>query len=484
MSSTSFLGSNNTNIMYMQYNSGYIGIGAYDPSVKLDVAGDIYGRSNMRVGGIVSLCNLVNVANTSTFGSNMVVNGIANFSNIVNVLTTSFHGGVATFSNNMVFARNGSVTVSTSNNNLGISKVAPEEKLDVVGKIQTSSQFLAPLSDSSNLPGYTFTANSNTGMFNANTNMLGFSTGGSERVRIDDNGYMGIGVSNPTVMLDLLGDGLVRGTFSVSNVATFSSNVTIKGELNVQSVTVSNVYVYSTETNQSNLRVTGPVTFESTLNVSNITSFSSNVFVNSDFVVRGGSTYSNDVLMLTNNTVRGITSFSNLVRMGSNNGVVEFSASNGLLGVNLNGVVPRADLDISNGNILSKNLQRLSKHIETSNPLAVTINWDNDYNANNLYYIVADVYQSIANGDHAGFRNQRIGIALSNSSVAWTQAIQVFGSSNAYTTLDLSVASTTSKSITLQSSTNWTETGSYAHGVNVDIVHFPYTSNIGNIYLT
>ncbi len=266
MTSTSFMGSNNTNIMHMQYDSGYIGLGAYDPSVKLDVAGDILGRSNLRMEGKVSLCNSMNVANTSTFGSNMVVDGVANFSNVVNILNKSFHDDISTFSNSIVIAKNGSVTVSTSNNNLGISQVSPEEKLDVMGKIQTSLQFLAPLSNTPNLPGYTFTANSNTGMFNANINMLGFATAGSERVRIDNNGLVGIGISNPTAMLDLSGDGLVRGTLSVSNVASFSSNVIIQGELNVKS----------------------PVTFESILNVSNITNFSSNVYVNNDCIVRGG----------------------------------------------------------------------------------------------------------------------------------------------------------------------------------------------------
>lgn len=401
MSSTSFLGSNNKNIMYMQYDTGYIGIGAYDPVAKLDIAGDTKMRSNVQIMGVL------------------------------------------TNSNNVVMANNGgSVVINTSSNNLGISTATPVEKVDVTGKVQASSQFLA--STSTTVPGYSFTANSNTGMFRPATNTLGFMTAGAQQLTIDGTGNIGMGVNNPSYPLEVAGDTFLRNRLTVANSAMFQSNVTIMGQLNVSNVTyiTSNVFIYSTETVQNTLSV------------------------KSDF------------------NAAGIASFSNLVRLGSNNGYVEMSQSNNLLGINLTGVAPRADLDISNGNILSKNIQRLSKSADNSNPLALTINWDNAYSSANTYHIVADVYQSIANGDYAGFRNQRIGVGVSNALISWVKNIEVFGSSNAYTTLDLAVSANTNKSVTLQSSTNWGAPGAYTHGLNVDIVHFPYSSNIGNLYLT
>ncbi len=401
MSSTSFLGSSNKNIMFMQYDTGYIGVGAYDPTAKLDIAGDSRMRSNVQIHG---------------------------------VLTTS---------NNIIMANNGGeITINTSSNNLGISTSTPVEKVDVTGKIQASSQFLA--STSSTIPGYSFTANSNTGMFRPATDTLGFMTAGNQQLTIDSNGNIGMGVPNPSYPLEVAGDTFLRNRLTVGNSTMFQSNVTIMGQLNVSNVTyiTSNVFIYSTETIQDNLGVTEDL------------------------------------------HVGGIATFSNLVRLGSNNGYIEMSQSNNLLGINLTGVAPRADLDISNGNILSRNIQRLSKSSDNSNPIDLTINWDNAFSNANTYHIVADVYQTIANGDEAGFRNQRIGVGVSNNNISWVKNIEVFGSSNAYTSLDLSVSGSTNKSVTLQSSTNWTAPGDYTHGVNIDIVHFPYSSNIGNLYLS
>lgn len=426
MSSTSFLGSNNKNIMFMHYDTGHVGVGAYNPACKLDVAGDTTVRSNLAALGTVA------------------VSGVASFSNVVNMLTT------ATFSNTIVMgSNNGSVFLATSNNYLGVLTAAPTEALDVTGKVKASSQFLAPITDSETLPGFTFSDDSNTGMFHLSNDTLGFTTAGVGRVYITDSGLVGVGTSNPGYTLDVRGD------------ACFTGDLTVAGQLSVSNVTYiySNIYVYSSETIQSNLTVSGYV------GVSNIATFSSNVTI------------------IGNTQATGIATFSNLVRMGSNSGTVELSTSNSLLGINLSGA-PRAHLDISNGNILSRNIQRLSKSADNSNPLSITINWDKGYSNADLYFIVADVYQTIANGPDAGFRTQRIGVGVSNSTLAWTQAVQVFGSSNAYPTLDLVASANTSNSITLQSSTSWATTGDCSHGLNVDVVHFPYTPNIGNLYLS
>lgn len=404
MSSTSFLGSNNNNIIYMQYDNSYIGVGCYDPTVKMEVAGDVQMRSNMRVYGAASFSNVI------TLGSN-----------------------------------NANVTLSTSNANLGVSVAAPIEKLDVGGKVQTSVQFLAPQTDDSNMPGFTFSGNSNTGMFHAATNSLGFTTAGSERVRIDASGNIGIALSNPSATLDVAGTTLLR------------SNVTILGSLSVSNVTyvTSNVFIYSSET------------------------------VNNNLTVGDSFTACNQARLLSSAYIAGPATFSNILVLGSNNGQVLLGASNGMLGINLsNTVAPRADLDISNGNILARNFQKLSKTFDNSNPIAITINWDNAFSNNNLYHVVADVYQSIANADQAGFRTQRVSVGVSNSVIQWVRNADMYGSSTAYQTLNLGVQSVTSRSITLLSSTNWTAPGSYLHGMNVNVVNFPVTNSIGNLYLS
>ena len=85
--------------------------------------------------------------------------------------------------------------------------------LTVAGDIKITgfnSRFNAGIDGSATNP--TFVVNdSDTGLFRAGDNSLGFTTGGSEAVRIDSNGNVGIGKSSPNGKLDVDGLSILGG---------------------------------------------------------------------------------------------------------------------------------------------------------------------------------------------------------------------------------------------------------------------------------
>ena len=68
-------------------------------------------------------------------------------------------------------------------------------------------------------PSYSFTSDSNTGMFSAGTDQLGFSTAGTQRVTIKADGDVGIGTTTPTQILTV-------NAGTTNNVALFESTDT------------------------------------------------------------------------------------------------------------------------------------------------------------------------------------------------------------------------------------------------------------------
>jgi hypothetical protein len=113
-----------------------------------------------------------------------------------------------------------------ANGNVGIADINPTEKLVVNGNIAisgTNGSFIASIGDASphNDPVYTFTGDTDTGMFRAATNQLGFSTSGNEAMRIIANGNVGIGITNPGAMF------VVDGTVRFSDLTTGTSNLAV-----------------------------------------------------------------------------------------------------------------------------------------------------------------------------------------------------------------------------------------------------------------
>jgi len=87
---------------------------------------------------------------------------------------------------------------------LGIGTSSPSAKLDVSGAIRSTDRISADGTEAA--PAFRFTTDSNTGMFPpSGGDAIGFSTGGSERMRIDSSGNVGIGTNSPNDKLTVSG---------------------------------------------------------------------------------------------------------------------------------------------------------------------------------------------------------------------------------------------------------------------------------------
>ena len=166
--------------------------------------------------------------------------GTANPSYLLDVSGTSRHSGKALFSdgafNNpgISFANNPSTGFYNNGGHLGFSvngglkaTLYPSSLAFNAGGAGPQIYFTG--GDAAN-PSYAFNSDSDTGMFNPNSsggsNELAFSTSGVERVRIASGGQVGIGVSDPTVKLQVASTANLISAFqNVSGTETTSLNV-------------------------------------------------------------------------------------------------------------------------------------------------------------------------------------------------------------------------------------------------------------------
>ncbi|MBL19193.1 MAG: hypothetical protein CMC82_05120, partial [Flavobacteriaceae bacterium] len=111
-----------------------------------------------------------------------------------------------------------SLTVLTINSsgNAGINIGNPTQKLHVGGNAIITG--LTRIGDgSASSPSYQFINDTDTGMFRASSNVLGFSTGGSERMRIDSSGRVGVGTASPSAKLEIGGMGAGEQAFLIES---------------------------------------------------------------------------------------------------------------------------------------------------------------------------------------------------------------------------------------------------------------------------
>ncbi|MBT5856219.1 C-type lectin domain-containing protein, partial [bacterium] len=246
---------------------GRVGIGTTTPSEKLDVVGNIKSTGTITgttitgtnfsgpgtgLTGTAAGLTVGNAASATNATTAATASSVLAVAGNVAAPSISFYGasdiGIYRRTNDsMSFSVKGEHAVEFKDGRVAIGFVNPSYKLHVGGNIvatgsvtgttiTASTQFTGPgtgltgtaagltvgnattattattassvfaINGSDASPSITFASDADTGMYNQSPNTLKFATGGSERLRVDSNGNVGIGVVSPSEKVHVAGN--------------------------------------------------------------------------------------------------------------------------------------------------------------------------------------------------------------------------------------------------------------------------------------
>lgn len=217
--------------------AGRMGIGTITPSELLDVAGNINASSNMYAGNACGIgtttpseglhCVTKVFAAVQHLGSVNDSVMVPSFSFRENSNTGMYHPA----NNTIAFTTSGSERVRVTNTGVGIFNTAPQEALHVTGKTFTTNQVLGYAPDSSNVPAFSWTNDSNTGLYRPTFCNIGFVVGGSERMRLTNTGNLGIGTTtSPGLRLEVQGSSAFYDTSIATSVLTNGNELKMRND--------------------------------------------------------------------------------------------------------------------------------------------------------------------------------------------------------------------------------------------------------------
>jgi len=210
-------------------NNGLVGIGTSDPLEKLHVVGSIKATTSI-------------MSDTQFLGQAYDMASSPSFSFTANPDTGIFQPATS----NLAVSTGGTERLRVSSNgNVGIGTVTPQNKLDVIGSIKATAsissdtQFLGQAGDTAGAPSFSFAANPNTGIFQPAVSNIALSTGGTERLRVSSNGFVGIGTVDPQSALHVIGSTSISSNLVVSGNIT-ASNIRVLGDYVILDTITSN----------------------------------------------------------------------------------------------------------------------------------------------------------------------------------------------------------------------------------------------------
>ena len=283
-------GDSASNILLNPYG-GNVGIGTTSPSSLLSVnsTGNVYFGGNLTVSGNTDLYSasttngtITNfwstngtITNASTTyltvsdtawlnnlnvsGATVLFNATTTSLAVTGSATTTFGGPISSASGNFIISGDSTsnILLNPYGGNVGIGTTTPSAKFSIQGdeylygnltvtgtggigsNLTVTGQTFLSDGTAAN-PSLTFTSDIGLGLFKAGTDILGFTTNGSEKMRIDSSGNVGIGTTTTTYAQVNIGNNLaVLGTASSS----FNGLVQFNGIPTGTDVDKSTIYI-------------------------------------------------------------------------------------------------------------------------------------------------------------------------------------------------------------------------------------------------
>lgn len=239
--------------------TGSVGIGTTSPTEQLSVANRLYvgGSGTSTIENNLHVRGTVQVGTGSTYiTSGSIGTSAGNFTGNIDLTNPQVNNTgylmvsgrqIVTYNtgaNALIFGQTGGTLVPTMefrpNDALRakLSSAGWEVTNDV---FSTGGVFRGPDSSAS-APLYTFTSDTNTGLFSAGADAIGITTGGSEKLRITSAGNIGIGTTTPTEQLSVANRLYVGGT----GTSTIENNLQVRGTLQIGT---SSIYITGTSLN-------------------------------------------------------------------------------------------------------------------------------------------------------------------------------------------------------------------------------------------
>lgn len=204
-----------SNTLYVDASANRVGIGTASPTTALDVSGT--AKATTLEGATVN-AGALNVTGNTQLGDTG--------SDILTIV-----GGGVTLPNGLNFDSN-TLVIQATDNRVGVGITSPSEKLAVSGNIYANDGKLIsnrPLGSIATDGGLDLRLDGSlqSGVYTPGSNALSINTNGSERVRVDSTGNLGVGLTNPSQKLEVAGAASISGVGGNGFLQMWNQNLSV-----------------------------------------------------------------------------------------------------------------------------------------------------------------------------------------------------------------------------------------------------------------